>query len=55
MKKLKLKVPKNIDEMLKKGCESFYTTKADGKYYYDFEKKGYVKIDENPRIIFCLL
>jgi len=51
MKKLKLKVPKKIDEMLKKGCESFYTTKADGKYYYDFEKKGYVKIDENPRII----
>ncbi len=51
MKKLKLKVPKSIDEMLKKGCESFYTTKADGKYYYDFKKKGYVKIDENPRII----
>lgn len=51
MKKLKLKVPKKIDEMLKKGCESFYTTKADGKYYYDFEKKGYAKIDENPKII----
>ncbi len=51
MKKLKLKVPKKIDEMLKKGCESFYTTKADGKYYYDFEKKGYAKIVENPKII----
>ena len=51
MKKLKLKVPKKIDEMLKKGCESFYTTKADGKYYYDFEKKGYAKIDANPKII----
>ena len=51
MKKLKLKVPKKIDEMLKKGCESFYTTKDDGKYYYDFEKKAYAKIDENPRII----
>ena len=51
MKKLKLKVPKKIDEMLKKGCESFYTIKTDGKYYYDFEKKGYAKIDENPRII----
>jgi 3-hydroxyacyl-CoA dehydrogenase len=51
MKKLKLKVPKKIDEMLKKGCESFYTTKPDGKYYYDFEKKAYAKIDENPRII----
>ncbi|MDP2853817.1 MAG: 3-hydroxyacyl-CoA dehydrogenase/enoyl-CoA hydratase family protein [Smithellaceae bacterium] len=51
MKKLKLKVPKKIDEMLKKGCESFYTTKADGKYYYDFEKKGYAKIEENSKII----
>lgn len=51
MKKLKLKVPKKVEEMLKKGCESFYTTKADGKYYYDFEKKGYAKIDENPKII----
>ncbi|MFZ2418178.1 MAG: 3-hydroxyacyl-CoA dehydrogenase/enoyl-CoA hydratase family protein, partial [Smithellaceae bacterium] len=51
MKKLKLKVPKKIDEMLKKGCETFYTTKADGKYYYDFGKKGYAKIDENPKII----
>ena len=51
MKKLKLKVPKTIDEMLKKGCESFYTNKPDGKYYYDFNKKGYVKIEENPRII----
>ena len=51
MKKLKLKVPKKIDEMLKKGCETFYTTKADGKYYYDFEKKGYAKIDANSKII----
>ena len=51
MKKLKLKVPKKVEEMLKKGCESFYTTKADGKYFYDFEKKGYVKIEENSRII----
>lgn len=51
MKKLKLKVPKKIDEMLKKGCESFYATKADGKYYYDFEKKAYAKIDENSKII----
>lgn len=51
MKKLKLKVPKKVEEMLKKGCESFYATKADGKYYYDFEKKGYAKIDENSKII----
>jgi len=51
MKSLKLTVPKKVEEMLKKGCESFYTTKADGKYYYDFEKQGYAKIDANPKII----
>lgn len=51
MKKLKKKVPKKVEEMLKKGCESFYSKKEDGLYYYDFETKGYVKIGENPRII----
>lgn len=51
MKKLKLKVPKKIEEMLKKGCERFYDKKEDGLYYYDFEKKGYVKLEPNPRII----
>lgn len=51
MKKLKLKIPKKINEMLKAKCESFYIKKDDGKYYYDFETKGYVKLDENPKII----
>ncbi len=51
MKKLKLKVPKKIDEMLKAGCDSFYTTKPDGKYYYDFNTKKYAKLEENPKII----
>ena len=51
MKQLKKKVPKKIEEMLKKGCESFYTKKEDGTYYYDFEKKGYVLLEANPRII----
>jgi 3-hydroxyacyl-CoA dehydrogenase len=51
MKKLKKKVPKKIDEMLKKGCESFYQKKEDGLYFYDFETKGYVKLGENPKII----
>ena len=51
MKKLKKKVPKKIEEMLKKGFETFYTKKADGIYYYDFETKNYVKLGENPRII----
>lgn len=51
MKKLKLKVPKKIDEMLKAKCETFYLKKADGKYFYDFDKKDYVKIEDNPRIV----
>jgi 3-hydroxyacyl-CoA dehydrogenase len=51
MKKLKKKIPKKIEEMLKKGCESFYLKKEDGIYIYDFEKKDYVKLEENLRII----
>lgn len=51
MKKLKLKVPKKIDEMLKAGCESFYTVKEDGKYYYDFAGKKYALLEANPKII----
>jgi len=51
MKKLKLKVPKKIDEMLKAKCETFYLKKEDGRYYYDFDKKAYCKIEDNPRII----
>jgi len=51
MKKLKKKIPKKIEEMLKKGNESFYLKKEDGVYFYDFEKKDYVKLEANPRII----
>jgi 3-hydroxyacyl-CoA dehydrogenase len=51
MKKLGKKVPKKIEDMLKAGCESFYAKKADGLYYYDFAKKGYVKLEDNPRVI----
>lgn len=51
MKKLKLKVPKKIEEMLKAGHESFYIKKKDGMYYYDFAKKSYAKLAENPKII----
>jgi 3-hydroxyacyl-CoA dehydrogenase len=51
MKKLKKTVPKKIEEMLKKGYESFYEKKEDGLYFYDFEKKGYVRLEPNPRII----
>ncbi len=52
MKKMKKKVPKKIDEMLKAGFTSFYQKKADGLYYYDFATKSYVKEGENPKIIF---
>jgi 3-hydroxyacyl-CoA dehydrogenase len=51
MKKLKLKVPKKIEDMLKAKHKSFYVKKKDGTYYYDFAKKGYVKLLENPKII----
>jgi 3-hydroxyacyl-CoA dehydrogenase len=52
MKKLGKKVPAKIEEMLKKGCKTFYKVDSKGvKSYYDFKKKGYVKLDENPKII----
>jgi len=51
MKSMKLKIPKKVTDMLKSGTESFYITKEDGLYYYDFATKGYVRREENPRII----
>jgi 3-hydroxyacyl-CoA dehydrogenase len=51
MKKLKKKVPEKIVEMLKKKCEAFYIQKEDGRYFYDFNKKDYVKMEVNPQII----
>lgn len=51
MKKLGKQVPKKIEEMLDAGFESFYMKKEDGRYYYDFETKKYVKLKENPKII----
>jgi 3-hydroxyacyl-CoA dehydrogenase len=51
MKKLGKTVPVKIEEMLSAGFESFYVKKEDGLYCYDFETKGYVKLDENPKII----
>ncbi len=52
MKKLGKKVPAKIEEMLAKKCTSFYKKEKDGsKSYYDFAKKGYVKLKENLKII----
>ncbi|MGZ3649081.1 MAG: 3-hydroxyacyl-CoA dehydrogenase NAD-binding domain-containing protein, partial [Syntrophales bacterium] len=52
MKQLGKQVPKKIEEMLEAGFESFYTKKDDELYYYDFGTKNYVKVKENPKIIF---
>jgi len=52
MKSLKLKVPKKVADMVKSGAQSFYAKKEDGTYYYDFETKDYVKLADNPRIVF---
>ncbi|MBN1364048.1 MAG: enoyl-CoA hydratase/isomerase family protein [Syntrophaceae bacterium] len=52
MKKLGKRVPAKIEEMLKKGCKTFYKVDSKGiKSYYDFKKKDYVKMVENPKII----
>jgi len=51
MKSLKLKVSKKVTDMLKSGAESFYLKKEDGKHYYDFETKGYVKLEDKPKIV----
>ncbi|HVO67669.1 MAG TPA: 3-hydroxyacyl-CoA dehydrogenase NAD-binding domain-containing protein [Syntrophales bacterium] len=52
MKALGKNVPAKVEEMLKAGCKSFYMKKEDGLYFYDFRTKGYVKLEENPRVIF---
>jgi len=52
MKKLGKQVPKKIEDMLAACFESFYTKKDDALYCYDFETKNYVKVKENPKIIF---
>ncbi|MDZ4163805.1 MAG: 3-hydroxyacyl-CoA dehydrogenase/enoyl-CoA hydratase family protein [Smithellaceae bacterium] len=51
MKQLDMVVPAKIEEMLGAGCESFYLKKADGRYFYDFASKSYVKLAIDPRII----
>jgi len=51
MKSLKLKVPKKVTDMLKSGAQSFYIKKNEGTYYYDFETRDYVKLEDNPRIV----
>ncbi len=45
------KIPDNIDRMLKSGRERFYEKRRGKRYYFDFHKADYEKIEENPRII----
>jgi len=52
MEKMGKAVPQKIKDMLNAGFESFYQKRDDGKYYYDFNTKNYVKIEDNPKIIF---
>ena len=52
MKALGKNVPAKVEEMLETGGKSFYMKKEDGLYFYDFRTKGYVKLEENPRVIF---
>jgi 3-hydroxyacyl-CoA dehydrogenase len=44
-------VPEKIREMVQNGHRSFYVKKADGLYFYDFATKGYMRIEEHPRVI----
>jgi len=40
-----------VKEMLDKGFETFYTEKDGSTYYYDLNKKDYVKLEEDPKAI----
>ncbi len=48
-------VPAKVQEMLDKGCPSFYkeevTEEGVKRYFYDFETKDYKEIEPNPRVI----
>ncbi len=45
------KIPKKIEEMLKKKRNSFYLIKAGKRYYYDFKKNDYKPVPESPNVI----
>jgi 3-hydroxyacyl-CoA dehydrogenase len=51
MKAEGLKIPKKIEEMLAKKKTSFYISKGGKRFYYDFKKKNYLPIPENPNIL----
>ncbi len=46
------KIPANVEEMLEKGFESFYTEEDDGSlYYYDFFAKDYKPVPVSPETV----
>ncbi len=45
------KIPRNVEEMLSRGKERFYTRRDGQTAYYDFAKTAYVDIAEKPQII----
>jgi len=51
MEAMGYKVPKKIKDMIAAGKNSFYKTKGSDKYYYDFRKKNYLKIEQHPKVI----
>lgn len=51
MEKEGIKVADWVKEMLAKGCESFYIERDGDTYYYDINKKDYVKLERDPKII----
>jgi 3-hydroxyacyl-CoA dehydrogenase len=51
MDNLGKEAPEKIREMVREGYRSFYDKRADGLYFYDFATKGYIRIEEHPRVI----
>jgi 3-hydroxyacyl-CoA dehydrogenase len=45
------KIPENIERMLKSGREQFYEKRRGKRYFFDFAKADYEKIEEKPEII----
>jgi 3-hydroxyacyl-CoA dehydrogenase len=51
MEEMGFKVPKKIKDMVSAKKTSFYKSKGGNKLAYDFKRKTYEKIEENPKVI----
>jgi len=45
------RIPENMERMLQSGREQFYEKRRGKRYYFDFQKADYEKIEEKPQII----